>query len=272
MRVLLSTLLLFLFIGIPFSTSEPAPYQVAINQSLDEAALFVADAADRWEPTATLFVSINTAMTYAVGNMSAIYNYTSVDAQLFRNASYTNGVCPVAPYEDFIANATLTLEFMCCHVQKIRSPGLLLSLSQMYGAYFSSAVNMPDPTSELLDYIRQISNGATIGFVGRACLDDITIMVPQASVALSESSEGTAGIILQTYKNIILNTATLFTCVESLSPVCRINGTLNTTTVPPPDLDFPDVAFEGVCGYDTLAAFDLSRSATPCAPINLPPN
>ncbi len=264
---------IFLFLVISFSPSQAqAPYQVAINQSLDESVLLVADALDRWPPTAALFVSINVAMGEAIGNLSAIYNYTSADAQLFRNASYSNGDCPVAPFTDFIANATLILEFLCCHVQKIRSPGLLLSLAQMNNAYFASAINMPDPTSMLLDYIRQISNIATVGFVGRACLDDITVIVPQAAVALSQSVEPPSGILLQTYKDLILNTATLFTCVDALSAVCHVNGTLNATTVPPPDLDFPDVGFDLVCGYPVLSAFETSRFATPCAPINLPPN
>lgn len=267
-KILYTFLVAFLFlITLPPIRAQAAPYQVMINQSLDEAALLAATAVETWIPTAGLFVSVNTAMLYSIGNLSLIYSNTTSDPQLFINASLSNGECPVAPFDDLIQNTTLVLEFFCCHVQKLRSPGLLLSLAQMYGAYFSSTINMVDPTSTLLDYIRQIAAISTIGTVSAACLDDITVTQAQGALAIALASEPPSGILLQTYRDLILNTATLFTCVESLSPVCKISGPLNTTTVPPPDLNFPDVGFELVCGYETLSAFELARFTTPCAPL-----
>jgi hypothetical protein len=246
------------------SMTGPLPYQVAINQSLDEAAVMVATAVQEWPPTASLFVSINTAMQYAIGNMSLVYS--GANQTSFLNASYSNGYCPVAPYQSFISNQTLTLEFMCCHIQKLRSPGLLLTLAQMSGAYFShqTAGGPGDTTSLALEYVAQETQLDTIGLKGTACLDDATIIIPQASVVRALVAPSTGGLILQSYTDILLNVVTLFTCTQGLSSVCAINGTITPQQVPFPNLDFPDVSFETVCGYQALLAFDLSRTTTTC--------
>jgi len=246
------------------SMTGPLPYQVAINQSLAEAAVMTANTVIQWVPTASLFASVNTAMQYAIGNMSLVYG--GANRTLFLNASYSNGYCSVGPYQSFIANQTLTLEFLCCHLQKLRSPGLLLTLAQMSAAYFNhqSAGGPGDPTSLGLEYTAQVQQMATIGLIDTACLDDPTITVPQASVVRAISAAPVAGILLQSYTDILLNVVTLFTCTQGLSSICSINGTITPAQVPFPDLNFPDESFEAVCGYPALLAFDISRSTTGC--------
>jgi hypothetical protein len=242
----------------------PLPFQVAINQSFDEAAVQAADAVIQWPSTASLFVSVNTVMQYAIGNMSLVYGGNN--QTLFLNASYSNGYCSVGPYQNFIGNQTLTLEFLCCHLQKLRSPGLLLTLNQMTAAYFASqtAGGPGDPTSVGLEYVGQVQQLATIGLVNTACLDDATIIIPQAALILGIGASPVAGLILQSYTDILLNVVTLFTCTQGMSSVCRINGTITPAVVPFPDLNFPDESFEAVCGYPALLAFDISRSTTTC--------
>jgi hypothetical protein len=260
-------ILLFFLTHRVCAQAGPQPYQVAINQSLAEVVVLQAEAVQQWIPTASLFVSVNLAMQYAINNMSLVYgSINSTNATQFVNASLSNGYCPVAPYQSFISNQTVTQEFLCCHIQKLRSPGLLLSLSLMTAAYFhsQSAGGPGDPTSIALEYVSQLRQIDTIGIKDVACLDDPTLTIPQASIARAIAATPIAGIILQAYTDLILNTVTLFTCVDGLSPVCAINGTITPTQVPFPDLNFPDESFEAACGYQTLLAFDMSRSTTTC--------
>lgn len=262
--------MIILLVGVLYASAQsmtgPLPYQVAINQSFAEALVLQADAIAQWYPTASLFVSVNYAMQYAIGNMSLVYGNGTVNATNFVNASMSNGNCPVGPYQSFMSNQTLTQEFLCCHIQKLRSPGLLLTLNQMTNAYFNSqsAGGPGDPTSLALEYTSQVQQMSTIGIKDVACLDDPTITIPQASVVRALGATPVAGLLLQAYTDIILNTVTLFTCVDGLSSVCAINGTITPTQVPFPDLNFPDESFEAVCGYPALLAFDISRTSTGC--------
>lgn len=159
---------------------------------------------------------------------------------------------------------------MCCHVQKIRSPGLLLTYSQMCNVYLPGCTGMSDPTATLLDYISQLKDIATVGIVGSACLDDTTVMTPQRAIVQAISAAPIAGILIQTYTNLIINTVTLFTCLDGLSSRCNVNGTLTVAQAPVPDTGFPDTGLELLCSEASLQAFDLSRFATPCAPPNIP--
>lgn len=259
-------LLLLLCLARPAPASASAPYLVAIEQSDAEAALISADAQLRWASTAALFSSVNAGAAAAIANMTAVYNASSPSAALFLNASYSNGACPVPASADFVANATIALEYLCCVTQKLRAPGLLTTYAQMCAAYLPGCSGADDPTATLLDNIRQITNIVTVGLVGRACLDDWAVITPQTALAQAISCAPPAGILLQTYQDLAINAATLQTCVAGLSPSCKVSGPLNTTQAPVPDLDFPDVAFDAVCGWPVLNAFELSRFTTACTP------
>lgn len=256
--------LLFILLLRPASASEP--YLVAIEQSNAEAALILAEAQLQWSSTAALFASVNTAATAAISNMTAVYNASSPSAMLFLNASFSNGPCLVPASTEFYSNATVALEYLCCITQKLRAPGLLTTYTQMCSAYLPGCTSTEDPTATLLDYIRQITNIVTVGLVGRACLDDWAVITPQTALVQAISAASPAGILLQTYQDLAINAATLQTCVQGLSPSCRVSGPLNTTQAPVPDLDFPDVAFDAVCGWPVLSAFELSRFTTTCTP------
>lgn len=250
--------------------AQDEPFQVAIQQSLEEAALLTVQAETTWTPTTALMATVNSVFNSVVSNFTVIYNVSSVDAQIFINASYSNGDCPVLSTSDYITNQTLTLEYLCCHTQKLRSPGLLTTYMQMCNVYLGGCTGAPDPTSTLLDYIQQINKIARIGFSHASCLDDQTVVIPQAALVYGLSIVESLGIMLQTYQNLLLDIATLFTCVEGLSPRCLVNGTLTLSQAAPPDLDFNDVGFDLVCGYPVLSQFELSRFATPCQPVTTP--
>jgi hypothetical protein len=263
-------LLFFIAFCATVRAQDVAPYLVAINQSAAEAALLTDQAAIRWEQTTALFAATNDALGYAVGNMSVVYNASSVSAAAFRNASYANGDCVVGPFVDFIENQTKTIDFLCCHTRKLRAPGLLLTYTQMCAAYFPGCVGQSDATSTLLAYIRQVTSIATVGIIGAACLDDVDVMIPDRAIALGISAESPGHMLLQAYQDLAASTASLFACVDGLSARCAVNGTLTAAQAPYPDTAFPDAAFDAVCGPATLAAFDLSRFATPCAQQSIP--
>lgn len=254
--------LVFILLLRPVLSSQP--FIVAIEQSLAEADLLSAEAQSQWSSTAALFSSVNSAAYSAISNMSAVYNSSSISGQLFLNASYSNGPCEVPISTTFFNNATVALEYLCCITQKLRAPGLLTTYAQMCSTYLPGCSGADDPTATLLDYIRQITNIVTVGLVGRSCLDDPTVITPQTALVQAISSASPAGILLQTYQDLAINSATLQTCVMNLSASCRFAGPLNTTQAPIPDLDFPDVAFDAVCGWDVLSAFELSRFTTTC--------
>lgn len=261
--------MLLLALTMVMSISAQAPYEVAIEQSNAEAVKLSVQANELWGPTSALFSSINQALTNTVSNFTVVYNTTSASAAAFVNATYANGNCPVGTPLDYFQNATRTLDFLCCHTQKLRSPGLLTTYSQMYSSYFNTSGGMNDPTATLLDYIEEITNSATIGIVHRDCVDDKSIVDAQTPIAIALAAAPAAGILLQTYQDLIFNVKTLFTCVQGLSPLCLINGTLTTAQAKVPALDFPDVGFDFICGQETLATFDLSRFTTPCQPPNV---
>ena len=263
-------LLLLVVVCSAAHAQDAAPYIVAINQSAAEAALLADQAAVRWEQTAALFAAVNDALSYAVGNMSIVYNASSVSAAAFRNASYANGDCAVGPFVDFIDNQTKTVDFLCCHTRKLRAPGLLLTYTQMCAAYFPGCVGQSDATSTLLAYIRQVTSIATVGIIGAACLDNVDVMIPDRAIALGIGAESPGHMLLQAYQDLASSTASLFACVDGLSARCAVNGTLTPAQAQYPDTTFPDAAFDAICGPATLAAFDLSRFATPCAQQSIP--
>ncbi len=247
-----------------------APYLAAIAQSSEEADRLVVLAAEDWQQTAALFADVTVSLAHAIGNMSIIYNASSVDAALFQNATAVGGDCPVESRQQYYANQTASLVFACCHARKLRAPGLLLTYNQMCAAYLPGCAGMPDPTAEIVRYIQQTQSLATIGIIAASCLDDTSIVVPQRATAQAIAASRVAALLLQAYLDLISNVNTLFVCTAGLSPRCATTGPLSVAQAVPPDAAFPAVAFDAVCGQASLEAFDDSRFTTPCAQQQIP--
>lgn len=236
------------------------------RQVVESAGVLVNQTTISWQDTARLYVLTNDALDTALRNISALYPPSNSSAI---EAIFAPERCTIVGANEYALNATASLEFMCCHVRRLRVPGLQ-GLAQYAAQAFFFGGSGDDPTAtRALANLAWLRGAMLNGYVAGACKDDRRLHDPQQSGLMALAMRETvAGPVKSTYDAITAAANNAARCIGAPTATtgCRSNTFLSLADFTP-NINFilDDPAYQEVCTPSALGAFELARVTPVCA-------
>jgi hypothetical protein len=275
-RRMVAWTLLGLFVGLPLllrvtwaqAVGEVAAQDVLLQQqqeTLDQDAFAQA----QWLNTTSMLVDVSAGLVLATANVSALYSPAGA-ANL--TAAVNAGECVVSPARNYVLNATLVYDFLCCVVRKLRAPALVQTVTIAYETYLGAPMDSDaDNTAAVLQGLQTMQSLDQLGFAQRPCLSTQGTFAAQQSAVQATNAMAVASWLLEAEGSVYINAQAVAGCQQAPAAAtgCLSNATLDISA----PAAFPntrywryDPTYAEVCSPAALAAFYAAQIRNWCLP------
>jgi hypothetical protein len=244
-------------------TSIPVLNEI-LNQQLAETTYKTTQSELLWTNATMAMANLNTALTLAAGNVSALYD--AVGSALFQSTLNPQS-CTVLPYTSYISNATEIQAFFCCHLRKIRIPAMAKVLSNAYMIFHQVAKDDDfGSTAAVIQGLQTMQYIDEVGFILQTCIDDSGILDAELASVRAIATLELVADLTEVYSAIYVDAISVAGCIGNPLAGCNQTTPLlwEQAGINMMYADY-DTIYSKTCD---LPAFNAKQTSSVCVPVS----